>query len=200
MLEIEERILINMICSLVASIFGLPGNLLIMKFFANDHPSKRASTNRPYVPTANKITPYHLCILHLAFADFMTCVLSVVWSTYQYVNYAVLETRINGPIKLTFNFIYLFYIIFSMTSSGISFILSIERYFKIASPFGSIKFKKPGIHICCALFYTSNLAATFPTDFVMKNDIETELIINGVLFIFGIIMSIVIPSIGKKGL
>ena len=181
MFEIEEIILINMICSLVASIFGIPGNLLIMKFFANDRPSKRASTNRPYVPTANKITPYHLCILHLAFADFMTCALSVVWSTYQYVNYTALETRIDGPLKLTFNFIYLVFIIFSLTSSG-------------------MKFKKPGIHICCALFYTSNLAATFPADFVIKNDIETELIVNDVLFIFGIIMSIVIPSIGKKRL
>ena len=196
MLEIEDRALINLICSLIVSVVGITGNALILKFFANHHKERpKNATNRPY--TTNKITTYHLCILHLAFADFLTCILSVVWSTYQYVNYSVLETRIDGSVKLTFNFIYLIFFVASMTSSGISFILSLERYFKIAFPFKN-KIKKPVIHVLCALFYLSSIVAAFPTDYVIKNDIQTELLLNTIFYIFGIIILLVIPVVGKK--
>ena len=175
-----------------------PGNLLILKFFSKkDCSSRNASTNRPYTPT-NQITPYHLCILHLAFADLLTCVLSVIWSVYQYINYSVLESRIDGPLKIFFNFLHIAFVIVIMTSSGISFILSVERYFKIASPFGGIRMNKPLIHALCALFYILSAIGAFPTDFIIKNDIETEKKLNIAFYLFGGIISLVIPVLGKN--
>ena len=187
MVEIEDRAFINMVCSLVACMFGIPGNALILRFFTN---SNKGRTN-----TTNKITTYHLCIVHLAVADFLTCTLSPVWSIYQYINYVVVKTRIEGSLKLVFNFIFIIFFVANMASSGISFTLSVERYLKISSPFVT-KMKRPMIHVMCAGFYLSSILAVFPTDFVIKDDINTELILNTIFYTIGVIVLLVVPVIG----
>ena len=92
MADIEDRVTVNVICSTLNALCGVPGNLLVLKFFTKDGFAA--------------ISSHHLCIVHLAIADLIACLFGEIWDVFQYVNFNVVE-QVSDTMKWIFGLIYL---------------------------------------------------------------------------------------------
>ena len=116
MADIGVRATVNMVCSTLNALCGIPGNLLILKFFTKDGFAA--------------ISSHHLCIVHLAVADFIACLFGELWNVYQYLNFNVIE-QTPDTVKFGLGLIYLIMFVGMSASGGILLIMAYDRYSKI---------------------------------------------------------------------
>lgn len=181
MADIGDRATVNMICSTLNALCGIPGNLLILKFFTKDG--------------FREISSHHLCIVHLAIADLIACLFGEIWDVYQYFNYNVIE-NMPGTMKWIFNVVYFIMFLGMSASGGILLVMAYDRYSKITRPLQIDENPKRKVNLMTAAFYILAIFGILPTDLFIK-DRNLETVVNSITYSIGVLSLVVAPIFGN---
>ena len=181
MADIEDRVTVNMICSTLNALCGVPGNLLILKFYTKDG--------------FGEISAHHLCIVHLAIADFIACLFGEIWDVYQYINFNVVEQMPN-IMTWIFGLFYLIMFVGTSASGGILLIMAYDRFSKITKPLQRDHNTNRKINKMTIACYVIAFIGIFPSD-LFVDDRNLELALNSISYIIGVFSLVVAPIFGN---